>query len=129
MPMPPRPKKKPAADISILMPEPDGDEPKGHDPKSQDDLGSSDDLDDSFGGDDDDLDLGEGDMGGDDPLAADGSTDIDPEQASLMADLGFSDPEQQQKLLDLIDLRIAKGPGAAPSPSLDSGSELPEGGY
>jgi hypothetical protein len=124
MPMPPRPKKKPAADISILMPEPDGDEPQAND-----DLGSTDDLDDSFGESDDDLDLGDmGEPDGDeDPLAAGG--DIDPEQASLMSDLGFSEPEQQQKLLDLIDLRIAKGPGAAPSPSLDSGSELPEGGY
>jgi hypothetical protein len=128
MPMPPRPKKRPAADISILMPEPDGDEPKGHDPKSQDDLGGADDLDDSFGESDDDLDMGEPDGDEGDPMAAD--SDIDPEQASLMADLGFSDPEQQQKLLDLIDMRIAKGPGAAPSTSLDSsGSELPEGGY
>jgi hypothetical protein len=122
MPMPPRPKKKPAADISILMPEPDGDEPKG-----KDDLGSADDLDDSFGEGDDDLDLGGDDLGGDDPMAA--GSDIDPEASSLMADLGFSDPKQQQRLLDLIDMRIAKGPGAAPSPSLDSGSELPEGGY
>jgi hypothetical protein len=123
--MPPRPKKKPTADISILMPEPDGDEPKGND-----DLGSSDDLDDSFGESDDDLDLGDmGEPDGDegDPMAAGG--DIDPETSSLLSDLGFSDPEQQQKLLDLIDLRIAKGPGAAPSPSLDSGTELPEGGY
>lgn len=126
MPMPPRRPKKPAADISILMPEPDGDEPKGSDPKSQDDLGPADDLDDSFGGSDDDLDLGGDDPGGDD-LAADGSADIDPEQASLMADLGFSEPEQQQKLIDLI--KLVTGPGAAPPSSMDSGSELPEGGY
>ena len=123
MPMPPpRRPKKPAADISILMPEPDGDEPKG-----KDDLGSSDSLDDSFGGEDDELDLGDGD-GDEDPLAADSGADIDPEAASLMSDLGFSDPEQQQKLLDLIDLRISKG-AAPPPPSMDSGSELPEGGY
>lgn len=120
MPMPPRPKKKPAADISILMPEPGGD------PKEQDDLGSSDSLDDSFGEDDmgdPDADL---DMG--DPTE-DGEPDaIDPEQASLMADLGFSDPEQQQKLVQLIQLVM--GPSAAPPPSTDSGTELPsEGGY
>lgn len=50
-----------------------------------------------------------------DPLAAEGGDlgmGLDPEQAQLAETLGFSDPEQQQALIDLIKLVAA--PAASP---------------
>jgi hypothetical protein len=59
-----------------------------------------------------------------DPLAAESS--IDPEQADLCVTLGFTDPEQQQALIDLI--------GLVNAPKTDMGMEselppLPESTY
>ena len=58
-----------------------------------------------------------------DPLAAESS--IDPEQAALCRTLGFTEPDQQQALLDLIDLRMS-------GPSMGGEEEtlpLPESAY
>jgi hypothetical protein len=59
-----------------------------------------------------------------DPLAAEST--IDPEQADLCVTLGFTDPEQQQALIDLI--------GLVNAPKTDMGMEselppLPESTY
>lgn len=72
-------------------------------------------------------DLGEGmdALAEEDEFAA--AADIDPEQAALAEKLGFTDPEQQQALIDLISLVLSTDSGGAPT-SKDSGAlpPLPE---
>jgi len=117
--MAPPPRKKPKADIALLLGEP---EEKPGDPALDEE--PDDDLDDI------DADMPDDELDEDpldplaDPLAAEST--IDPEATDLCVTLGFTDPEQQQALLDLIDLRNA--------PKTDMGTEsalppLPESTY
>lgn len=100
----PKPKKKP--DLGPLL---DEEPAEGDDYAAEDDDFS--DLEDS------ELDEDEDDLE-EDPLAAEGeeaAADIDPEQAALCERLGFSDPDQQQALIDLVRLVAA--------PPTDMGSD------
>jgi hypothetical protein len=121
VPFPPPKKKK--GDFALLLAEP---KEKPRDP--------SDDAEPDEDGDD----FAEMDEGGEeDPLAAlddndevegDDSSGIDPEQAALCETLGFTDPEQQQALIDLVKLVTSP----ADPMSSDSGSApppLPESTY
>ncbi len=114
MPLPPR-KKKP--DFALLMgepeekpgdpldeTEPDDDGDDFADMEEEEDLSSMDPLD---------------DMAGSESM-------LDPEQAALAETLGFSDPEQQQALVDLIKLVTTADPLAAESSDLPP---LPESTY
>lgn len=122
MPFPPPKKKK--GDFALLLAEP---KEKPRDPS--DDAEPDEDGDDFAEMDD------EG--GEEDPLAAlddndevegDDSSGIDPEQAALCETLGFTDPEQQQALIDLVKLvtspadPLSSDSGSAPPP-------LPESTY
>jgi len=112
MPLPPR-KKKP--DFALLMGEP---EPK---PLEQDALEDAepDEDDDDFADMEEEEDLSTLDDSAElgDDMAGPG---LDPEQAALAETLGFSDPEQQQALVDLIKLVTSADPMAT-----ESSSELP----
>lgn len=116
----PLPKKKKAADhFALLL----GDE---HAPKKPGEKPGDSAYDDEPDEDEDDLGLGpdsglggmgpgdegDDDMGGDDPSAS-----IDPEQAHLAKKLGFTEPEQQKALIDLIQL-------VAQSGAADTGGDL-----
>ncbi len=108
MAFPPK-KKKP--DFALLMgapkkpPEGSPEEEAGEDPEEEASEG------DDFSDDTDPM--------GDD--MSDSPDQIDPEQAALCHRLGFSDPDQQQALIDLVKMV------ATPDPlkSSDSGSALP----
>ena len=109
MAIPPRkrPAPPPADDFGLLLEE--GAEPV--DPEMEDDeLG----------------DYAEDDLSGlkEDPLAAEGDLGgIDPEAAGLMERLGFSEPDQQQALVDLIKLLNGPPPAAPMEPPM-GGSEM-----
>jgi hypothetical protein len=109
MPLPPR-KKKP--DFALLMGEP---EDKPLDPL---DDAEPDEDDDDFADMEEEEDLST--MDPLDDMADDGAPGLDPEQAALAETLGFSDPEQQQALVDLIKLVTSADPMAT-----ESSSELP----
>ncbi len=112
MPLPPKKKK---ADFALLLGEPEK-EPLEEDPEAvEDDLG-------------DDADFAEDDLPEEDPLAGMGeeTSSLDPEQAALCETLGFSDPEQQQALVDLIKLVTSPDPMATESTDLPP---LPESPY
>ena len=100
----PKPKKK-KADFGALL----DDEPAAEAP-ADDYAAEEDDFSDLEGEDDlDDLESEMGDLEGD-PLAAasdEMAPDIDPEQAALCERLGFSEPDQQQALIDLIAMVTA----------------------
>lgn len=111
MPFPPKKKK---ADLALLIPELEGEEPEASDdmPEEEDDLGTEEDM---------------GEMEEEDPLAAEGedpfadeAPTIDPEQAALAETLGFTEPDQQQALIDLIKLVTSSDMG-----STETGSSLP----
>lgn len=111
MPIPPR-KKKP--DLALLMEEPEPSDPA---------------LDEEPDDDEDDALLDE-DMPEEDPLAAldeggDEAFDIPPDQAALAETLGFTEPDQQQALIDLIKLVTSPDPMATES----SMPPLPESTY
>lgn len=120
MALPSKPKKKPDDFALLLEAEPASDE-----------MGESEGGD-EFGEDDEFSDLeGEDDLGSDpelegDPLAAEGDSGIDPEQALLAETLGFTEPDQQRALIDLI--KLVAGPGAPPPASPSAPSTL-ESGY
>lgn len=111
MPFPP-PKKK-RGDLALLMAEPEPTDP----------LDDEDDPEGDLTGDFDDEDT--------DPLAAldEGGSDssIPPEQAALCETLGFTDPEQQQALIDLVKLVNSTDPMA--TESSNSLPPLPESTY
>lgn len=109
MPFPP--KKKPKGDFALLLGEP---KEKPRDPL--DDTEPDEDGDD-FGDLPDDPDSEETQL---DDMGSEVS-EIDPEQDALCETLGFSDPEQQQALIDLVKLVTSS---ADPMGS-DSGSSLP----
>lgn len=123
MATPPAKKKKPAAlGIELLL----GEE---EDESSVDEMAEDDDemALDEFAEEDE---LAE--EGGEDPFADEeddlaAAPDIDPEQAALAEQLGFTEPEQQQALIDLISLVLSSDTGGAPT-SKDSGAlpPLPE---
>lgn len=92
---------------------------------------------------DEEMDLAEDDLGGDefadeetdtDPLAAMGEEEttptVDPEHAALAEKLGFTDPEQQQALVDLIQLVLSSDTESPPM-GKESGAlpPLPESAY
>jgi hypothetical protein len=111
MPFPP--KKKPKGDFALLL-----GEPKEKPEDMMDDAEPDEDSDD-FGDlpddpDEESLDDPMADAMGDEPS-------IDPEQAALCETLGFTDPEQQQALIDLVKLVASP----ADPLSSDSGSALP----
>lgn len=118
MPFPP--KKKPKADIALLLGEPADEEPEASDemPEEEDDLGLEEELPDE-----------------EEPLAADGedpfgdeaAPSIDPEQAALAETLGFTDPEQQQALIDLI--KLVNAPPSDMGGMGDTALPLPESTY
>lgn len=120
MPLPPKPKKKPDDFALLLEAEPASDE-----------MGESEGGD-EFGEDDEFSDLEGEDMGADaelegDPLAAESEgPEIDREQALLAETLGFTEPDQQRALIDLI--KLVAGPGAPPPASSSAPSTL-ESGY
>lgn len=94
------PKKKPPADdFALLLGGPE------EDPAAEMGEGMEDDYADDEFGEDPGMEP--------DPLAAESDMDtgIDPEQARLAETLGFTEPEQQQALIDLI--RLVNGPGAS----------------
>lgn len=115
MAAPPRKKK---ADLALLMEtEPEETDPleEGFEDEEMEDLGEEVPLDEEEADPLDPL---------ADPLAAEST--IDPEQADLCVTLGFTDPEQQQALIDLI--------GLVNAPKTDMGMEselppLPESTY
>lgn len=98
MPLPPK-KKRPEESFELLV----GEE---EDPEEIEDGEFAEDYEDEFSE----------DTPSEDPLAAEGPS-IDPEQASLCEQLGFTEPEQQQALLDLIKLVAAPAPELNPSPA------------
>lgn len=130
MPTPPPPgkKKKPAVGIELLL---EGEEPMGDDAAADEEIDlAEDDLDADMAEEDE---LGEGA----DPFAAESEEDdlaaepsVDPEQAALAEKLGFTDPEQQQALIDLIQLVLSNDSGGAPADK-ESGAlpPLPESIY
>ncbi len=116
--MAPPPRKKPKGDAFALLLEEDPKEPTegmGEDMAEGDDLAPL--------SDEDPLAEEDSDVGEEDPLAAES---IDPEAAALCRTLGFTEPDQQQALLDLIDLRMS-------GPNMGSEEEslppLPESAY
>ena len=116
MPLPPR-KKKPA-DFALLLGEPYK-KPGLDDPDSEE-------FDDEAAMMDD-----EDELEDDDPLAAmdelgEEVPSLDPEQAALAETLGFTDPEQQQALVDLIKLVTSADPMATESSDMPP---LPESTY
>jgi len=96
MPIPPKKKKD---GFALLLGEPE--EPEDVDPDAVDDLDDDEELLDEDLPTDDAMSL-EGDSDLDD--FGDESSSIDPEQARLCETLGFTDPEQQQALIDLVKL-------------------------
>lgn len=106
----PPPKKKKPGDFALLM----GAPKKPLDEGSPDEEAAEDPEEEAS---EDDPLMDDG-SGMDDPM---GDDSIDPEQAALAHRLGFSDPDQQQALIDLIKMV------ATPDPlkSSDSGSSLP----
>lgn len=121
MPLP-KPKKKPDDFALLLEAEPVSEE-------------GGEEMGDGMGEDDDEFgDLEGEDMGDDmgaeteaDPLAAESEgPDIDPEQALLAETLGFTEPDQQRALIDLIKLVAAPG---APPPASSSAPNPMESGY
>lgn len=124
MPLPPKKKK---ADLAILIGGPEKKRPEGEDDSGYGDMPEEDE--DDFGGDSDLPDE-------EDPLAAEGEgsmddsagSDVDPEHAALAEQLGFSDPEQQKALVDLIKLVTSSDSSMG---SKDSGAlpPLPESTY
>lgn len=114
MPFPPR-KKKPDAAL-LIEAEPMEDELSGEMPDEEED--------DLMPEEEDPL----------DPLAAEGEdpfgdeiASIDPEQAALAETLGFTEPDQQQALIDLIKLVTSADPMATESSS--TLPPLPESTY
>lgn len=122
----PFPKKK-KPDLAILVgeeePEPEGDMAEMPD---EDDLG---DEDGDFG-DMPEEDPLEGPLAaeGDDPFG-DMASDIDPEQAALAETLGFTEPDQQQALIDLIKLVTSAAPDSMGTESSSALPPLPESTY
>jgi len=117
MPFPP-PKKKPKGDLALLIPE---EEPTDEMPEEEGDL---DDL-------EDDGDLPEEEplaAEGDDPFADEAAPSIDPEQAALCETLGFTEPEQQQALIDLVKL-INSADSMGSTESESALPPLPESAY
>ena len=119
MPLPPRKKK---ADFALLLGGPEKkpglDQPLD-DPDSEEFDQDAAEMDDEP----DDPDLDE-----DDPLGMGGEdSGIDPQQAALAETLGFTDPEQQQALVDLIKLVTSADPMATDQDS--SLPPLPESPY
>lgn len=92
------PAKKKKADLALLLEA----EPEETDPLEEEDEFADDELDAEMAPLDDEEDLMDPLA---DPLAAEST--IDPEQADLAMTLGFTDPEQQQALIDLIKLVTA----------------------
>ena len=127
MALPPK-KKKAGVGIELLLGEPEGEEPMGDEAVEDDEMAldedlPEDDLEDDFAAGED---LGAEDAA-EDELSAEPS--VDPEHAALAEKLGFTDPEQQQALVDLIQL-VLDG-GSAPPGEKDSGAlpPLPESVY
>lgn len=113
MPFPPK-KKKP--DMALLLAE-EPDEPMD----GMEDEDPEEDLDDLMPDEEDPL-----AAEAEDPFAEEAMSEIDPEQAALAETLGFTEPDQQQALIDLIKLVTA--------PPSDMGTEsalppLPESTY
>lgn len=107
MPLP-KPKKKP--DAALLIAEPVEERPDEE--MAEEGFDEEDDF---------------GNMPEEDPLAAEGEdpfaaeASIDPEQAALAETLGFTEPDQQQALIDLIKLVTSQDSMS----STESGSALP----
>ncbi len=92
----PMKKKRPGEDDFALLLEP---EPEEEAPEDLED--------------DEYADEGDAALFEEDPMAAEGdmmSPGLDPEQAQLAETLGFTEPEQQQALIDLIKLVAAPAP-------------------
>lgn len=106
------PPKKKKGDFALLMAE-----PKKPTPGQEPDESEFDDASDL--GDEEDPLMDDG--GSDDPMGDATDPGIDPEQAALAQTLGFTDPDQQQALIDLIKLVTSQDPMT----SSDSGSTLP----
>jgi len=95
--------------------EPDGDEPEY-------------DAEDDFASDDASDEAGDDDMGEPGEAGDDMASDIDPEQRHLAEQLGFTEPDQQRALIDLI--KSVTGSASAPGSSTSSaGGSLPPEGY
>lgn len=125
MPLPPK-KKKPAVGIELLLDE-EGAEPMGDEAEDEDAIDLAEDdfaEDDEMSGMEDMADEMGGEM--EDEAA---TPSVDPEHAALAEKLGFTDPEQQQALVDLIQL-VLDG-GSAPPAGKESGAlpPLPESVY
>lgn len=123
MALPPKKKKGSAVGIELLL-GPEGDEPEMGDEAEGDEMEldlAADDLEDEDA-------LGEesDDMGGGELDDEEAAPTVDPEHAALAEKLGFTDPEQQQALVDLIQLVLDSG--SAPAPGEDTGAlpPLPE---
>lgn len=116
-----KPKRKPGAFALLLD---DEDKPKhgaekdsGAAEADPDDDGD-DDREQGLDDDDDDFALGDDPSdpaAGDDP-GSEGDEPIDPEQAQLAVTLGFTEPDQQRALIDLIKLVAAPGGSSAGLP-------------
>jgi hypothetical protein len=115
------PKKKKDG-FALLLGEPE--KPEDSDPDAVDDFDEG--LDDEDLPEDDALSL-EGDAA--DPLEDldEEASSIDPEQAALCETLGFTDPEQQQALIDLV--RLVNSPDPLATESSSSLPPLPESSY
>lgn len=94
------PKKKPPAKdaLAALLEEDTGESVDDSDPDADMDDDFEDEATDPMMG-------GEDSLEGEDDMMSSG---IDPEEAALCERLGFSEPEQQQALLDLIDMVTAR---------------------
>jgi hypothetical protein len=116
----PPPRKKPKGDAFALLLEEDPKEPAED---MGEDMGMTEEGDLAPLSDEDPLAEEDSELEEEDPLAAES---IDPEAAALCRALGFTEPDQQQALLDLIDLRMS-------GPSMGSEEEtlppLPESAY
>jgi hypothetical protein len=110
----PPPRKKPKADAFALLLEDDPAEPT-------EDMGEEDDL--APLPEEDPLAEEDSELEEQDPLAAES---IDPEAAALCRTLGFTEPDQQQALLDLIDLRMS---GTSMGSEEETLPPLPESAY
>ena len=110
MPFPPPKKKKP--DMALLLAEEPEKDPtdamEGEDPEE--------DLDALMPEEEEPM-AAEGEA----PFADEAMSDIDPEQAALAETLGFTEPDQQQALIDLIKLVTS----AADPMATESSSTLP----
>lgn len=119
--------KKPGADFSILIgagpPKKKPGAAPAHDEPDDDDF-------DDDEGEDDLAASGDGSGDGSDGNGPDDA--VDPEQAHLAKQLGFSEPDQQRALISLIQLVSGSGmPGASSSGGASdmSSTTLPESGY